>query len=73
MLENMAALLDTYFFNISLNVIRPTFASVYNLPFLRKFLQISIKLGLTLGQKLFFLLYELLHQENCSFQYYCFH
>ena len=33
MLKNMAVLLYTYFYNISLNVRRPTFFNIYNLPF----------------------------------------
>ena len=35
MLKNMTVLLHTYFFNISLNVLKPTFFNIYNLPFLR--------------------------------------
>ena len=35
MLKNMTVLLNTYFYNISLNVLRPTFFNIYNLPFLR--------------------------------------
>ena len=31
----MTVLLYTYFYNISLNVLRPTFFNIYNLPFLR--------------------------------------
>ena len=34
MLKNMTVLLYTYFFNISLNVLRPTFFNICNLPFL---------------------------------------
>ena len=34
MLRNMTVLLYTYFFNISLNVIRPSFCNMCNLPFL---------------------------------------
>ena len=34
-LKNMTVLLYTYFYNISLNVLRPTFFNIYNLPFLR--------------------------------------
>ena len=34
MLKNMTVLLYTYFFNISLNVLRPTFFNIRNLPFL---------------------------------------
>ena len=35
MLKNMTVLLYIYFHNISLNVLRPTFFNIYNLPFLR--------------------------------------
>ena len=35
MLKNTTVLLYTYFYNISLNVLRPTFFNIYNLPFLR--------------------------------------
>ena len=35
MLKNMTILLYTYFYNISLKVLRPTFFNLYNLPFLR--------------------------------------
>ena len=35
MLKNMTVLSCTYFYNISLNVLRPTFSNIYNLPFLR--------------------------------------
>ena len=34
-LKNMTLLLHKYFYNISLNVLRPTFFNIYNLPFLR--------------------------------------
>ena len=34
MLKNMIVLLYTNFYNISLNVLRPTFFNIYNLPFL---------------------------------------
>ena len=34
MLKKMTVLLCTYFFNISLNVLRPTFFNICNLPFL---------------------------------------
>ena len=50
MLKNMAMLLYTIFFNISLNVLKPTFFDICNLPFYA--LQISVKLGSKLGQKL---------------------
>ena len=33
-LKNMTVLLYTYFYNISLNALRPTFFNIYNLPFL---------------------------------------
>ena len=35
MLKNTAVLSYTYFHNISLNLLRPTFFNIYNLPFLR--------------------------------------
>ena len=35
MLKNKTVLLYTYLYNISLNVLRPTFVNTYNLPFLR--------------------------------------
>ena len=35
MLKNVTVLLYTNFYNISLNVLRPTFFNIYNLPFLR--------------------------------------
>ena len=35
MLKNTKVLLHTYFYNISLNVLRPTFFGIYNLPFSR--------------------------------------
>ena len=35
MLKNMKVLLHTCIYNISLNVLRPTFFNIYNLPFLR--------------------------------------
>ena len=35
MLKNMTLLLYTYFFNMSLNVLRPTFFNICTLPFLR--------------------------------------
>ena len=35
MSENMKVLLYIYFYNIFLNVLRPTFFNIYNLPFLR--------------------------------------
>ena len=50
MLKNMTMLLYTIFFNISLNVLKPTFFDICNLPFYA--LQISVKLGSKLGQKL---------------------
>ena len=34
MLTNLAVLLCTYFYNISLNLLRPTFFNIYSLPFL---------------------------------------
>ena len=49
MLKNMTVLLYTYFYNISLNALRPTFFNICNLPFYA--LQILVKLGSKLGQK----------------------
>ena len=34
MIKNLAVLSYIYFYNISLNVLRPTFFDIYNLPFL---------------------------------------
>ena len=48
MLKNMAVLLYTYFHNISLNLLRPTFLSIYNIPFYA--LQILVKLGSKLAK-----------------------
>ena len=47
MLKNMAVLLCTYFYDISLNVLRPTFFNIYNLPFLRSpnIGKITVKVG----------------------------
>ena len=33
-IKNMTVLLYTYFYNISLNVLRPTFFNIYNIPYL---------------------------------------
>ena len=51
MLKNKIVLLYTYFYNISLNVLRPTFFNIYIIYHIY-FLQISVKLGSKLGQKL---------------------
>ena len=47
MLKNMAVLLYTYFFNISLNILRPIFFNIHNLPFLRSpnIGKIKVKVG----------------------------
>ena len=47
MLKNMAVLLYIYFFNISLNILRPIFFNIYNLPFLRSpnIGKIKVKIG----------------------------
>ena len=47
MLKNMAVLLCTYFYDISLNVLRPTFFNIYNSPFLRSpnIGKITVKVG----------------------------
>ena len=50
-IKNMTVLLYTYFYNISLNVLRPTFFNIYIIYHIY-FLQISVKLGSKLGQKL---------------------
>ena len=49
-LKNMTVLLYTYFYNISLNVLRPTFFNIYNLTFLRS--PNIGKQGSKLGQEL---------------------
>ena len=49
MLKNKTVLLYTYFYNISLNVVRPAFVNIYNLPFLR-FPNIG-KIGVKVGPK----------------------
>ena len=48
MLKNMTVLLYTYFYNISLNVLRPTFFNICNLPSLRSpnTGKIRVKVGL---------------------------
>ena len=47
MLKNMTMLLYTNFYNISLNVLRPTIFDIYNLPFLRSpnIVKIRVKVG----------------------------
>ena len=47
MLKNMTVLLYTYFHNISLNVLRPTFFNIYGLSFLRSLNigKIKVKVG----------------------------
>ena len=68
--KNMTVLLYTYFY-IFLNVLRPTFFNIYNLPFLRSpnIGKIRVKVGPKTNY--FFLLYELLHQQNWSFSLIC--
>ena len=63
-LKNMTVRLYTYFYNISLDVLKPTFFNIYNLPFLRSpnIGKIRVKVGPK--TKYFLLLYELLHQQN---------
>ena len=63
MLKNMIVLLSTYFY-ISLNVLGSTFLNIYNLPFLRSpnIGKIRVKVGPKTNY--FFLLYELLQQQN---------
>ena len=62
-LKNMTVLLYTYFYNISLNVLRPAFFNIYNLPFLRSpnIGKIRVKVGPKTNY--FSLSYELLHQQ----------
>ena len=64
MFKNKTVLLYTYFYNISLNVLRPAFFNIYNLTFLRRpnIGKIRVKLGPKTNY--FFLLYELLQQQN---------
>ena len=51
MLKNKTVLLHTYFYNISLNALRPTFVNIHIIyPFYT--LQKSVKLGSNLDQKL---------------------
>ena len=47
MLKNMTMLLYTNFYNISLNVLRPTIFDIYKLPFLRSpnIVKIRVKVG----------------------------
>ena len=69
MLKNMTVLLHIYFHSIVLNVLRPTFFNIYNLPSLRSpnIGKIRVKVGPKTNY--FFLIYELLRQQNLSFQY----
>ena len=57
-LKSMTVLLYTYFYNISLNVLRPTFFNMYDLAFLRSpnIGKIRVKVGPKTNY--FFLLYE---------------
>ena len=48
----MTVLLHKYFYNVSLNVLRPTFFNIYNIIYLFYALQILVKLGSKLGEKL---------------------
>ena len=66
MLKNVKKLPYTYFYNISLNVLRPNFFSIHNLPF--SYIRISRRES-KLGHKLaFFVLHELLHQRITELQ-----
>ena len=65
-LKSMTMLSYTYFFNISLNVLRPTFFNICKLPFLRS--PNMGKIRVNVGPKTIFPTLELLHQQNCSFQ-----
>ena len=70
--KNKTVPLYTYFYNISLNVLRPTFFNIYNLPFLcsPNIGKIRVKVGPKTNY--FFLLYELLHQQKWSFRWFFF-
>ena len=61
-IKNMTVLLYTYFYNISLNVLRPTFFNIYSLPFLPSpnIGKIRVKVGPKANY--FLLIYELLQQ-----------
>ena len=50
MLKNMKVRLYTYFYNISLNVLRPNFFNMYNLPF--SLFSNNVEIRTNLGQKL---------------------
>ena len=56
MLKNVTVLLSTYFYNISLNVLRLTFFSIYNLSFLRS---PNIKIRVKVGPKTNYFSYNL--------------
>ena len=60
-LKNMTVLLYTYFYNISLNVLRPTFFNIYNLPFLHSANIGKIRFKVGPKTNYFFLIYE--HQH----------
>ena len=70
-LKNVTVLSYMYFYNISLNVLRPSFFNIYKLPFLSSpnIGKIRVKVGPKTNY--FFLLYELLHQQNWSFSLIC--
>ena len=59
--------LYTYFYNISLNLRRPTFFNICNLPFLRSHNIGKIRVKVGIKTNYFFLIYELLHQQNLKF------
>ena len=62
--KNMKGPLYTYFYNISLKVLRPTFFNVYDLHFLSSPNIGKIRVKVRPKTNYFFLLYELLHQQN---------
>ena len=68
MLKKHGSTIYTYFYNISLNVLRITFFNIYNLPFLRSPNIGKIRVNVGSKTNCFFLIYELLHQQNWIFQ-----
>ena len=68
MFKNMTVLLYTYFFNISLIVLRPTVFNIYDLTFLRSpnISEITIKVGPK--NNTVFPTLSAPAKQNCSFQ-----
>ena len=66
--KNMTVLLKTYFYNISLNVPRPTFFNICNLSFLPSPIIGKIRVKVGPNTNYFFLLQELMHQKNLIFK-----